>query len=240
MIHHPQSPFQGQHYKRPVELIDIFPTALDLVGVPLNRDIMYNTGHKFGAYSQRFYRPLSGKSLAPIVLGSSTRSLSGIGDKRSKLRGLTAPNVSMPVLNMTFALSQVLRCAKIKDLQKQSDGYYSSPRRKGVWEDCDVNRQGVVDELALMGYSLRTSRFRYTAWVEMQRPKWAPNWKAARIPYDEELFDHRDETQTDMFRRETVNVASVPELATTLKRLRHLLLKYLHSNVIYSRAAPAF
>eukprot|EP01042_Synura_sphagnicola_P000038 gene38-38_t len=33
LIHHPQSPFQGMHYTKPVELLDIFPTINDLLGV---------------------------------------------------------------------------------------------------------------------------------------------------------------------------------------------------------------
>lgn len=33
MISHPESPFQGQRFSEPVELLDLFPTVLDLFPV---------------------------------------------------------------------------------------------------------------------------------------------------------------------------------------------------------------
>ena len=62
MIHHPLSPFQGQHYTEPVELIDVFPTVIDLLNAPYDRKKICTQGTTCHA--------LQGKSLAPIVLGS--------------------------------------------------------------------------------------------------------------------------------------------------------------------------
>ena len=68
MIHHPLSPFQGQHYTEPVELIDIFPTVIDLLNAPYDKEKIYNAKR---ARHPRRYLPLGGKSLAPMVLGMS-------------------------------------------------------------------------------------------------------------------------------------------------------------------------
>eukprot|EP01038_Epipyxis_sp_PR26KG_P009841 gene9841-13236_t len=63
MISHPQSPFQGEHYKQPVELVDVFPTIRDLVKAPADMNKICKKPIKCV--------PLSGKSLAPIILGDS-------------------------------------------------------------------------------------------------------------------------------------------------------------------------
>ena len=60
LISHPKSPYQGSHYKSPVELIDIYPTVLDLVA-PKYDEKKVCEGN--------VCRPLQGKSLASIVLG---------------------------------------------------------------------------------------------------------------------------------------------------------------------------
>jgi hypothetical protein len=62
MIYHPLSPFGGQHYTATVELIDDFPTVIDLLNPPFNRKKVCSSGILCHA--------LQGKSLAPIVLGS--------------------------------------------------------------------------------------------------------------------------------------------------------------------------
>jgi arylsulfatase A-like enzyme len=61
LISHPKSPFQGSHYKSPVELIDIYPTVLDLVQAPYDVDKVCKFDNKC--------KPLQGKSLAGVILG---------------------------------------------------------------------------------------------------------------------------------------------------------------------------
>jgi hypothetical protein len=79
LIYHPLSPFKGQQYTQPVELVDIYPTLLDLAGVS------YPTVANGGAESynpqtsscflpDRKCPPLDGLSLAPVVLGSQWQS----------------------------------------------------------------------------------------------------------------------------------------------------------------------
>ena len=65
LIYHPLSPFKGQHYKYPVESIDIYPTVIDLLQAPF--------AHKKHCPDStavvQTCTPLQGKSLAPVVLG---------------------------------------------------------------------------------------------------------------------------------------------------------------------------
>ena len=61
LISHPKSPHQGMRYKSPVELIDIYPTVLDLVAPPYDKEKVCN--------SNDLCPPLQGKSLAGVVLG---------------------------------------------------------------------------------------------------------------------------------------------------------------------------
>ena len=38
LVAHPDSPFKGQHYPHPVELLDVYPTVVDLLNVPIQRE----------------------------------------------------------------------------------------------------------------------------------------------------------------------------------------------------------
>jgi hypothetical protein len=75
LISHPQSPFQGQRYSDPVELIDLFPTVLDLLPVS-PADAAAPSAQAAAAACEKLVpdmhvcRPLQGKSLAPAVLGT--------------------------------------------------------------------------------------------------------------------------------------------------------------------------
>lgn len=67
-IYHPQTPFASKHYWDPVELLDVYPTLVDLLSLP------YNHGTTCAGYEQFFGKnkvchQLQGKSLARVVLG---------------------------------------------------------------------------------------------------------------------------------------------------------------------------
>ncbi len=66
----------------------------------------------------------------------------------------------------------------------------------------------------LMGYSMRTDRYRLTTWVNREDPK-----QVAAV----ELYDHEKDPG------ETVNVARKPEYAQTLTKLRSLLTDHVPS-----------
>lgn len=67
MIYHPLSPFKGMRYKHPVELIDVYPTVLDLLQI-------HSIEHECSVRSKDTVvgkcTPLQGKSLAHVVLGN--------------------------------------------------------------------------------------------------------------------------------------------------------------------------
>ena len=64
LIYHPQILHPGSRYKSPVELVDIYPTVLDLLGAPYDKDKV--------CHGEDICKPLEGKSLAGIVLGDET------------------------------------------------------------------------------------------------------------------------------------------------------------------------
>lgn len=106
LISHPQSPFNGQHYREPVELVDVYPTLIDLVRPPYNEKVIYK---------DLKHIPPQGQSLAPVVLGKR------LWEKYFPLRSdqvrvmLSAGNSSdssMPIAEKNFAITQSTRCAK--------------------------------------------------------------------------------------------------------------------------------
>jgi hypothetical protein len=121
MIAHPLSPFHGQHYPQPVELVDVYPTVIDLLGLPT-----LPLSHRL----YKGYRTIApqGKSLAAVVLGlpaykkhfptrwatpeiSEKESLSFKAvDARQHSRE-NSTGEAMPLLTHDFAVSQVLKCS---------------------------------------------------------------------------------------------------------------------------------
>lgn len=79
LISHPQSPYQGQRYGGPVELIDVFPTLLDIMDVSYNVKRVYSLP---GTRFQRRFIPLEGQSMAPVILGRFWRKLKLLNDKK--------------------------------------------------------------------------------------------------------------------------------------------------------------
>ena len=65
MVYHPESPFKGKHYQGPVELVDIYPTLLDMAGESQRFDASCPTINGVKVVC----RPLDGQSLASVVLG---------------------------------------------------------------------------------------------------------------------------------------------------------------------------
>lgn len=236
MIAHPLSPFKGQHYMEPVELIDIFPTVNDLLGIPFSRKKTYN--NKGSRYTRKFV-PLQGKSLAPIVLGHNYRYKSP-HNPDNDYRGLgatvqTAPSdpSKMPVLNQTFAISQVWKCVPIPQLHFDPRTLTDPGRRRDrVWVDCDALTPNKNDEISAMGYSMRTREWRYTAWVHFDRKRFIPLWDEPIMV--EELYDHRDEEHPGVLgHRETVNLASQPQFKDILEKLREQLMWFLSHEIVY-------
>lgn len=227
MISHPQSPNKGQHYEFPVELLDIYPTLNDLLLQDFDRSKNCPPG--------AICRPLSGKSLLPAILGKPSKSKFIAHDSPS---GLKASNSSIPPLERVFSVSQSLRCAnKLRLMEEASMLKKSIPGqhklvRQQIWGDCDLNRRPQpTDEVALMGYSMRTLEYRYTAWVHFDRVNVVPLLDIP--PYFEELYDHRGETPDDYTHLEIVNLVSKGGYEAVVLRHRDSLMDFVKKGILF-------
>ena len=167
VIAHPNSPYRGSHVFEPVELVDLFPTILDLVSSPHIRGKSIMHAHSRAHEQQGLLGPrkrdhhrgrheeLSGKSLASLVVGSKYRlslqrgrSAHGAGGsiashRHSQRQGGPAMGTH---LHSGFALTQALRCA---DWSGGKDPVYSgaaaSPAEAQAaatnWRECALGNR---------------------------------------------------------------------------------------------------
>jgi hypothetical protein len=133
-------------------------------------------------------------------------------------------------------MSQSWRCANKDRVLKNEEAFKKSiaqgtkPHRYSSWWDCDKTKNP-PDEISVMGYSMRTSEFRYTAWFHYNRPKAIPLLDVA--PFAEELYDHRGETLADFTHLETVNLVHKPGYDSTRKAFREQLITYIRKNIVF-------
>lgn len=234
IIHHPLSPFKGQRYSNPVELLDIFPTINDLLAAPYNKRQIYGSVIKPGESGfTRMSIPLQGKSLAPLILGKQFKYRAGRTNNKIIYNGN-----SMPTLNQSFALSQTWRCAsnKTANLDPRTDSTIN--KRIMQWDICDAQIVNMTDEVSVMGYSMRTLDFRYTQYIPFHR--------LGRFPlfdepiYTEELYDHRDDVLGDLGRRELVNLASDNEFSSILLSYRTTLRDFIWNEIVFLNMSTTF
>jgi hypothetical protein len=239
MIYHPKSPYKGQHYRLPVELIDIYPTLIDFNGFP---HLLGKSSCPQG--SKCLIR--NGQSLAPVILGPDFKNPlpSESGD------AISAP-MPMPVLPKRIAVTQAIRCAQQKDLQRVKDlslfsSASSSEERNhllsNLWETCDILHR--EDEVCLMGYSIRTKSFRYTAYLPYNRRINRVYNLTTSEPLRaeiEELYDHREDrtssSASSLVNRELVNLALLPRFEKKMEDMRQILNNFLRPNQQILRVA---
>lgn len=259
LISHPKTNEYGRRYAQPVELVDIYPTVMDLLGISesdrtracrLGGDI-----HDATKRNQHACRRLSGKSLADVVLNIQdpqsgydrvpTGYVEGVG-VASEVASKTAYAL------MPFALSQVLVCAQ-KDAYRRSMLTQPGEKRPNfVWLECDLRKYPLdtVHEMKVMGYSMRTLYFRYTIWLQVDPKTFVPR---GLKPLAEELYDHRNNTimvteklgrryeihGSDLGQRELVNLAYDQDHTSIVTAHRRRLLRYLQMVVHYKTAGEA-
>lgn len=89
------------------------------------------------------------------------------------------------------------------------------------------SKEGTIDlysqELVLMGYSMRTIDFRYTSYFFFDRLSQRPILNA--LPFDEELYDHRNDEPQDFNRLEYINLAALPEYSSVVLNHREVLIE---------------
>jgi arylsulfatase A-like enzyme len=237
IVHHPQSPFKGQRYPYPVELIDVFPTVNDILGVRFDRKKLYHADPRDPRSARKFI-PLQGKSLAPVVLGRDFKFRS----KRST-HFVTYRGDQMPHLNRTFAITQTWRCAPLSD-------HLKDPRKSGElgnvqrdfkpWDCCNVDDKPdwIAKQVSVMGYAMRTPDYRYVMYIHVLRPHRLPQFD--KPLYAEELYDHRGDTESDLGKRELVNLASEPAFQDVVKAHRAQLMAFLYNEVVYVNISSTF
>lgn len=244
IIAHPLSPFKGQHYKEPVELVDVFPTLFDLTNAPINRKTLLGAGldaHKKGSDHQAKLVQPGGKSLAPVVLGRGFSLQPWSLTSREKHQGGAhagggagslqegGESGEMPTLAHTFGLSQTWKCS-VKAMSHLDVRNFAHMRRQKLWYDCDINNR-TESETSIMGYSMRTSSWRYTAWVHWDRSYLFPRWDQPL--FAEELYDHRGEKLGSLTHYETQNLAKSKDFTDVLASHRDLLLNFLQTKMVY-------
>lgn len=255
IIAHPLSPFKGQHYKEAVELVDVFPTVFDLTSAPIDRKTLVgagmdrkskNGGGKTdgkGDHRAKLIQP-GGKSLASVVLGPRYYipqwGISGEKADAHREEAAAASSaaagtatgdlpVVMPMLPQTFGLSQTWKCA-VAAMSHIDVRNYSHMRREKLWKDCDINNRTDA-ETSIMGYSMRSSAFRYTAWVHIDRQHLFPDW--GRELFEEELYDHRGEALGSLTHYELVNLARQRDFSDILASHRDVLMNFLQTKMVY-------
>ena len=161
--------------KQPVELIDVYPTILDLVGSNVS-----NSNKPCMQFGEYICKERQGRSLLPLMISENEEE-------------------EVPPEH-TGAISQMLRCidrssyeeakVKLKDNGRSLSVFESSMYRLEWLGDCPRIKGGRIDSIKyfpVMGYSYRTKLMRYVAWYEFDQKHWRP------IMYPmifEELYDH--------------------------------------------------
>ena len=218
IIHDPASPQSfGKHYRFPVELVDIFPTLVDLTGIPLekpcpNVPVLDKRGSKkpmegeaevVGKWKHIFRHAycfdLDGTSLAPAFwLGESFRK------------------------DRDFAITQRLTC---KFKSRDNDPY--TPE----WIDfCPFKKIPRDPPFGAMGYAIRSNDWRYIGWLEFDTHSFLPSLHLP--PLAEELYDHRGE-DASIGSGEIDNLANNNEYSHVLLELRVRLYDYLWHNASF-------
>ena len=180
----------------------------------------------------RKFIPLQGKSLAPIILGDKFRYRTGRTNSKIVYHGDL-----MPSLNHTFALSQTWRCAP-KEIALSDSRIF--PKNVLQWDMCDVLKAEDGSEVSVMGYSMRTSDYRYTMYVPFMRTYRVPLFNESL--FAEELYDHRGEARTgsDNFKGELLNLALAEEYSSVVTMHREMLREYLWNSIVYVNLTSTF
>jgi hypothetical protein len=197
--------------------------------------------------------PLQGRSLAALILGPNYDGLTRIVNHKplsvartlqvqkenisadSNINYHIGSNIHHPVISddswRHFAISQQWRCAFHSRLHLDPRRDTMVDPKERIWFDCDINNSTTTAELSVMGYSMRTEDFRYTAWIHFDRMLLIPRWEDPL--FAEELYDHRGEKLGEEYQREFFNQASSGSYQPILEQARETLLNFLFSSVVY-------
>ena len=200
-----------------------------MIAAPYNKRQIYGPDPVTG-YVKKFIQ-LQGKSLAPIILGKGFRYRHGKTNSKIVFNGDL-----MPTLNQSYAVSQMWQCAS-KELAASDPRIPGSRKTTVQWIPCDVVPRE-LDEVSVMGYSMRTLDFRYTQYIPFIRPQRLPNFSAPI--FAEELYDHRNAQPGDLGHQELVNFASNITYSSILENFRKEMKSFLWNDVVYLNMSTSF
>ncbi|EGI64264.1 Iduronate 2-sulfatase [Acromyrmex echinatior] len=121
------------------------------------------------------------------------------------------PNPCSEGITLLPLIKSTLQCQSIP-WKKAAFSQYPRPEIQPMLHpNSDKSR---LKDINIMGYTLKTSDYRYTAWIPFAHTTCKPDWN---VIIAEELYDHK----TD--RAEDFNIAALPEMLKTKKYLRMLL-----------------
>ncbi|KAG5673435.1 hypothetical protein PVAND_003483 [Polypedilum vanderplanki] len=121
--------------------------------------------------------------------------------------------------NLTCTEGKSLHHKMLNDEENNDDNEvaFSQYPRPGTYPtkipDSD---QPKLREIKIMGYTIRTKRFRYTAWIKFNNKKFKRNWNKI---YGEELYDH------DIDDSENINLVHRAEFRQLKNQLKEKLMK---------------
>ena len=222
IIHDPTYPNSfGKRYEEPVELLDLFPTLVDMTNTTLDskqcemlrlrkpsgleqsqqiQTLVKKEDMKRRAFQHQYCDVLDGISLTPILKAFSDQSKHSLNIHQKQFR-------SYP-----FAITQKLNCkspGSMRNLKRTppssaSAGFHGKQNTHlsgidsrmidpwtGPWIDQCPFKVSAVDRwpnYGVMGYSLRTRKWRYTAWILLDVNTLLPALDVK--PLAEELYDH--------------------------------------------------
>ena len=216
-----------------MELIDIFPTINDFLGV--NK---FDQNVSFLLRKEDVLLSLPGKSLAPIVIGKQfIPKHYSIG--RNALLNTSRSDIidiheNMPYFQHNIAITQAWRCASIEESKRDPRFDFTVPRNHNPWNICLRKQVGKLHKrVKVMGYSLRSKEYRYTAYIHFKFK--LPNiiLDFDQPIYAEEFYDHREDKEDDLGKKELINLANDKSYKNIIIQYRIVLYEFLYNEVVF-------
>lgn len=199
-------------------------------------------------YNKRLLKQQSTQShhnnLRRNLISSSSSSPLSLNHQKKKSHSSSSSSLEMPILSRKFAVSQMWRCVEKTKLQNKPDSItaissnqvipigthprdYSNP-----WFECNRDESKNKFQLSVMGYSFRTSDYRYTVYYHFDRINNVPLYNDP--PYAEELYDHRGEVLSNFTHLELVNlIGRTDQYGTIAAHMRQMAIQFLQKEVVF-------
>ncbi|XP_014484327.1 PREDICTED: iduronate 2-sulfatase [Dinoponera quadriceps] len=135
-------------------------------------------------------------------------------EHESRLSNLTYRKESDPCSEGITLLPLIRSISRCQDISWKKAAFSQYPR-PGIQPTLHPNSDKPhLREITIMGYTLKSNDYRYTAWIPFAHETCKPDWN---VLIAEELYDHRVD------RAENFNIAATPDLSSTKEYLRSLL-----------------